>query len=435
MTTQFYQKEVWLSTDDEGLEINGALHDEDCPCVDCEENNKRYLTVGQAPAEYIPTMDDMEPETIAAFKEAWEEVVWPASLTNEEVRERMDRLRQESEERAALAAMADTFNSLARPLTLVDPPVLPALMVRDDGRTILYEARLNSFFGESGVGKTWLALMAAIAAVRNGGRVLYWDFEDRQGTMASRLEALGAQDLIENDAMRYLNRAFLDDDDNNVMPYAQTWLMGGDRPGLIIIDSCEAADCPSDGGAVKPWFDKHVDPWLFCGAGVLLLDHVVKRREERVRGAIGSTHKLSRIDGAALFVSGQAWTKEQGGKVVLRNHKDRPGDLPATIGKPVATITAKPVNGVLEYTITAPEKEETDSAEVADNLLFEIAKLGSDGVTGSRAVRALVKTSGKAVDAALEELINSGMVGKFKTGRAWVYYATTEGLETAAGGE
>ena len=76
-------------------------------------------------------------------------------------------------------------------------------MVRDDGRTILYESKLNSVFGEPGVGKTWVAIMAAISAVRNGSNVLWWDFEDRQATLATRLAALGADDLIENPALRF----------------------------------------------------------------------------------------------------------------------------------------------------------------------------------------------------------------------------------------
>ena len=419
-TTQFYQNEVWLSTDDEGLDVDGVLHDDECPCDDCAKYYARIeAQVCQAPPLHVWTIDDLEPETIAAMFEGDQE--------------RLDFTYAEAQRRAALAAMADQFNTLARPVTLVDGPKLPALMVRDDGHTLLYESRLNSIFGEPGVGKTWLAIISAISAVRAGAHVLWWDFEDRPSTLATRLAALGAADLIDNESLRFANSAFLDDDDNNVLPYAQAWLMRGERPGLVVIDSCEAAGCPSDGGAVKPWFDKYVDPWLFCGAGCLLLDHVPKRREERPRGAIGSTHKLSRVDGAALFVSGQAWTKEAGGKVVLRVHKDRPGDLPATIGKPVATITATHADGVLEYTITTPDAEE--AIEVTDTLLFEIAKLGSDGVTGSRAVRALVKTSGKVVDSALEDLINKGMVSKFKVKRAWVYCATTEGLEIAEGGE
>ena len=161
---------ILLSQTDEGLFVDGALHDEDCPCVDCQEYNKRYLTVGQAPPEQAWTIDDLEPETI--------EVMFEGDQA------RLDFTYAERERRATLAAMADQFNGLARPVTIVDGPKLPALMVRDDGHTLLYESRLNSIFGEPGVGKTWLAIISAISAVRAGANVLWWDFEDRQGNLS-----------------------------------------------------------------------------------------------------------------------------------------------------------------------------------------------------------------------------------------------------------
>ena len=96
------------------------------------------------------------------------------------------------------------------------------------------------------------------------------------------------------------------------------------------------------------------------------------------------------------------------------------------MGKAVATITGVHQDGVIRYTIEPPGKG--DEVDVTDDLLWEIAKLGSEGVTGSRAVRALVKTRGKDVDAALNDLLSSGLVGRFKAGRAWVYHATDEGM-------
>ena len=415
---------ILLSQTDEGLFVGGELHDEDCPCADCQEYNKRYLTVGQALPEQAWTIDDLLPETIAAMFEGDQD--------------RLDFTYSERERKATLAAMAGTFDSMAQPVTLTDPPILPSLMVRDDGRTILYESKLNSVFGEPGVGKTWVAIMAAISAVRNGSNVLWWDFEDRQATLATRLAALGADDLIENPALRFVNDSFLEDEteeESSILPYAQAWLMQGQRPGLVVIDSCESAGCPSDGGAVKPWFDKFCKPWESIGATLLLLDHVPKRKEERPLGAIGSTHKRSKMTGAAIFVTGTPWNQLEGGKLLLVNHKDRAGQLMVSPNKPICNIIATYVEGVLAYTITPPEREDIDAAQVADSLLFEIAKMGSEGVTGSRSVRALVKHKGKTADIALEDLQKAGLVDRYKVGQAWLYYATPEGLEMAEGGD
>ena len=414
---------ILISQDDEGLFVDGALHDEDCPCVDCQEYNKRYLTVGQALPEQAWTIDDLLPETIAAMFEGDQD--------------RLDFTYSERERRANLAAMADQFNALAQPVSLTDPPDLPAILSRDDGRLILYESRLNSVFGEPSVGKTWIAILAVIQAIRSGSNVLWWDFEDRASTLATRLAALGADDLIENDALRFVNDNFLEDngEESSILPYAQAWLMQGQRPGLVVIDSCETAGCPSDGGAVKPWFDQFCKPWEDINATLLLLDHVPKRKEDRPLGQIGSVHKRSRLSGSAIFVTGTPWTKLEGGKLQLINHKDRAGNLMVSPNKPICTITGSYVDGILAYTITAPERDDIDSAAVADNLLYEIAKMGSVGVTGSKSVRALVKHKGKTADIALEDLMKGGLVDRYKVGKAWLYYATPEGLEMAEGGD
>ena len=56
-------------------------------------------------------------------------------------------------------------------------------------------------------------------------------------------------------------------------------------------------------------------------------------------------------------------------------------------------------------------------------------------MTGSKAVRSLVKHKGKTVDIALEDLLKTGLVNKYKVNRSWLYYATAEGLDIAQEGD
>ena len=324
---------------------------------------------------------------------------------------------------AFLKVLPYGFDAFTRHITLDASPKLPALLTRDDGETLLYEARLNSIFGEPGTGKTWLAIITAIGAVRAGARVLWWDFEDRPSTLATCLQALGSVDLIGRPELRYIVPSIVEDE--AAMFDAVKWTTDGERPGLVVIDSCESAGCPADSNNVAPWYEKHVNPWINAGTGVLLLDHVPKRREDRPRGGIGSQYKLGRVDGAALFVQGRPWTKTTDGQIAVTLHKDRPGDLPGTVGKTVAVFNGVHQNGFLDYSIKPPGKD--DEADVSDDLLYEIAKMGTDGVTGSRGVRDLVKAQGKAVDGALNDLISNGLVARRKVGRAWLYYATPDG--------
>ena len=133
-------------------------------------------------------------------------------------------------------------------------------------------------------------------------------------------------------------------------------------------------------------------------------------------------------------MSGTAWTKSQPGSVTLINHKDRPGDLPAPRLKKVAVFNVTHNDdGAMAFHLLPPGKD--DGVDVTGDLLHEIAKLGTDGVTGSRKVRALLKAKGTDVDAALEELKNMGFVDRVSAGRAWLYTATVEGMEAVEHGD
>ena len=241
---------IILSQTDEGRDVDGVLHDDDCPCADCQEYARSIETVGQAPPEHIPAFEELAPWIQEQLQASYDDCVWSADLPTDELatritqshidfQEQEERLRLALDEIAKMDARGDRFNALARPVSLTDDPILPALLTRDDGRTIFYESRVNSLFGEPAVGKTWIANITAVGAVRGGSNVLWWDFEDRASTLATRLAALGAHDLIGNDALRFINDSFLDDDDDetNILPYAQSWLMSGQRPGLVVIDS------------------------------------------------------------------------------------------------------------------------------------------------------------------------------------------------------
>ena len=210
-----------------------------------------------------------------------------------------------------------------------------AMMQRKDGSTLFYDGKLNFLFGTPGSGKSWVALYCVHETLLRGRRAIYWDHEDTPGTLKRRSVLLGLDlaDFWNEGQFKYLRPGL--DGSTLAMAEAMTWIAGGDGPTLVVIDSAESAGCPSDGADVAPWLAKIVLPFRDAGASVLVLDHVPKRKEGRPLGPIGSQHKLARIDGAALFVSGVPWTQQTDGYLVLTNHKDRHGQLPAPIGKPL----------------------------------------------------------------------------------------------------
>ena len=103
---------------------------------------------------------------------------------------------------------------------------LPALLARSDGATILYAGKVNSVFGEPGMGKSWIAIQAALAALEQGGRVLWWDFEDRPDTLYRRAEALGKLDLITGENVAFIDSNHileLDDTDYPTQGLSVPW--------------------------------------------------------------------------------------------------------------------------------------------------------------------------------------------------------------------
>ena len=270
------------------------------------------------------------------------------------------------------------------------------------------------------MGKTWVAIMAAMQALRAGRRVLWWDSEDRATTLAQRLQILKATDLIgtpdlawvtgdvhESETARADALAFLDFDTYG--------------PGLVVIDSATSFGCPADGADVTAWLQAHVDPWWDAGHTVLLVDHVPKQKKDRPRGGIGSQAKLARIDGAALYAHGVPWNGQQGGHVHLTVHKDRQGQLPATLNATAATVTAEWKGLTLDWSIGLPDAS-ADAENLEDELLEALESVGDAGVKGSRAMRDLLKGKrAKDIDNARDELLQAGIIERTKNGRGYLY--------------
>lgn len=301
----------------------------------------------------------------------------------------------------------------------------PAILETDDGRTILYANRTNILHGLPGTAKTWIAILAVIQAMEQGIPVLWWDFEDKPATFAARARTLGALEAFQDpERFSYVVPSIVED--SEAMQQAAAWVDGG----LTVIDAAESAGCPSDGTPINEWWERHVTPWREAGAGVLILDHEPKRQEGRPRGPIGSVHKLSRVDGCALRLSGTAWTKRTDGTIYLVVHKDRPGDLPA-VGQVVAVATGSwDSNGALQLDLRSPSKqdEQEDGDELQDELLRVIAVKGDEGVTGWRTLRGLVKASNRAVEDAISQLVETGLVTQQSVGRG-IRWVAVEGVQ------
>ena len=310
---------------------------------------------------------------------------------------------------------------------------LPALLTRSDGATIFYAGKVNTVFGEPGMAKCWVALKTALEALENGGRVLWWDFEDKPDTMYRRAKALGKLDLITGENVAFIkdnNILELDEDGlpNLALTCAVEWLAEGGIYSVVIIDAAESSGAPSDGSPVTEWGKEKVQPFSSRSVGALILDHVPKRRQERPRGAIGSQHKLAKIDGAAIAITGKAWTKTQDGALVLRLEKDRQGDVPGNVGAKIAVVKGHYEGELLTISIDPPNQDDDGEEDVYMMLLDVIGAAGAEGVRGTKALMGMVKGKNGPKHEAISMLIGDGLVVQTKDGKAQVHTITDAGM-------
>ena len=196
----------------------------------------------------------------------------------------------------------------------------------------------------------------------------------------------------------------------------------------MVIDAAASSGAPSDGGDVQPWLKTFVNPFAAEKHTMLVVDHVAKQRLGRPDGPIGSARKLQAVTGAALDLSGIAWTQKKGhGVVKLTVHKDRFGALPAARRQPVARIYGRHVNGTLTLSIEPPEAED-NPVQVFGPMLKVLAE-HPDGVVGQAAMRELVGGRNQKKDSVIAEAITEGYILKDKPGKKVRYRISESGQE------
>ena len=302
-----------------------------------------------------------------------------------------------------------------------------ALLRRSDGEILFYDGEVNWCFGEPGGGKSWLGLYVVQESILRGQRTVFWDHEMSPGQTKARCQALGL-DLVEAER----DGSFL-----YLKPYAEQsalamsqlkeWQRESDGPALVVIDAAASSGAPSDGGDVEPWLKTFVNPFAAEKHTMLVVDHVAKQRLGRPDGPIGSARKLQAVTGAALDLSGIAWTQKKDGVVKLTVHKDRFGALPAARRQPVARIYGRHVNGTLTLSIEPPEAED-NPVQVFGPMLKVLAE-HPDGVVGQAAMRELVGGRNQKKDSVIAEAITEGYILKDKPGKKVRYRISESGQE------
>ena len=205
--------------------------------------------------------------------------------------------------------------------------VLPTVLARTDGVSLFYPGKLNGVHGESGLGKGWVVLTAAVEQIRAGNKVIYLDMEDTLQSISNRLLVLGLSmaEIVAN--LVYLRP---DDPTDAREIEALLGLVERVQPTLVILDSLGEAfgldgiDENSD-AEVAPWLRRVPRAIADMGPCVIVVDHVTKSMDNPLYQK-GSGRKRHAVGGAQYLVeTTKPLVKGKGGKLRLTCAKDRNG--------------------------------------------------------------------------------------------------------------
>jgi 5S rRNA maturation endonuclease (ribonuclease M5) len=283
-------------------------------------------------------------------------------------------------------------------------PLRPSVLVRTDGLALFYSERINGLYGESGSGKSWVAMAAAAQQLTLGAGVLYLDFEDHAASVAYRMLQLGVDRDVLIDRFHYVspNGPWTD-----LAGLHWEEQIGELDITLVVIDSTGEAMAtdgtkPNDDDDVARWFRRIPRRLARAGACVVLLDHIPKALDSPTGFAIGSQRKRAAVDGAAYRVDvGVAPARGIEGRLSLTTVKDRGGSYQH--GRKVAAISIEDSDGTVVIVVGPPDsgKPTVLMGRVCEFLLEE-------GVSSQRSILAGVNGNDKAIRVAIDELVDLG---------------------------
>lgn len=224
------------------------------------------------------------------------------------------------------------FEDLTQLASGVELPPTPTVFQREDGQGLFYRGAVNDLHGEPGCGKSMLAQIATAQELKQGHDVIYIDYEDSARNVVKRLLLLGVtgEQIVQH--LHYVRPSAKPSSPTSLDGWKET-LDYADTATLAIIDgvtSCLAyAGLDSNSGDdIAAWYNTMPRLISACGPAVVLIDHVVKSKDNRGRYAGGSMQKLALIDGISYSVD---MTKPVGkgvrGTIVIKSGKDRISEI------------------------------------------------------------------------------------------------------------
>jgi hypothetical protein len=309
-------------------------------------------------------------------------------------------------------------------------PPAPTIATPSGCPPLFYPGRCNAVFGESGTGKTWVALAAIVEVLNGGGTAMLIDLEDSAHGITSRLLALGVDVDTIHDRFLYL----APQTGWGVQAQAAMATLLAERsPELVVLDSTGEAMAASgvkgnDDDDVARWFVTFPKFIAHRGPGVVIIDHVPKDPNAPSRYMIGSQRKTAAIDGASYRIEAvKVPSRTDDGLLKIIVAKDRHGTRPQGTTAAMMHITHS-LTGMLSLHLTAPEAPPMNpDGTFRPTVYMERVSRFLEAMPGSstRAIVAGVEGKSKFVQEAIGVLLVDGYIEQDSTARGFAYSVVT----------
>jgi hypothetical protein len=280
---------------------------------------------------------------------------------------------------------------------------------------LFYPGRINSLFGDSGGGKTWVGDYCVAETIRSGRDAVIIDYEDHPSSTLDRLQMLGltVDQIVKH--LIYINPM------ERWTPAAKGALESaifGRNIVFALFDSTgegmalDGVD-PNRDDQVARWFQGAARLLAHTGACVLLLDHVVKTQQNgrNVDFASGSQRKRAAINGAAYYLEVVvAPSRDNDGKLKLITRKCRFGWRKHGTVACIIDIRNNDEDSGVDMSFSVPEDGQDTGPKRYTWYMERISRfLEEEGATSFTALRKanLGKNGGKAATKYIEVAVKS----------------------------
>ena len=311
----------------------------------------------------------------------------------------------------------------------------PTLLYRygDDIRSaLLYDAMVNGVHGDSGTGKSWLAVAVMAERIRRGENVMLLDLEDTPESVLSRLLMIGItpDQIVNHLDYRRPTESFGPFEMTELLTTIET-----DSVSLVVIDSLgeafgtEGINEDRD-NEVGPWLRSVARPLANAGPAVLLVDHSTKSKDGQQLHPSGSKRKRAAIGGASYLIEAVTpFVKGGDGRLRVICAKDRHGTYRR--GEHVAWLdlnTAPDDTVTLELIAPAPVVQMEANADLEERI---IEVLSTEGEMSKKALSAAlrqvgVKAANTTISDAVALMTHRGSVNERPGGRGSKLIAASE---------